>query len=117
MTDPDFTDPVDDTLVAVRVVRDGATSPADPVLATLTNYGCHPQSLGPANSLVSADWPGTTRQLLETEFGGTSLFLLGACGETGPVEQCATLSSLSAGYCSPRHWPDTWLAGSRPTQR
>eukprot|EP01047_Picozoa_sp_COSAG01_P025035 COSAG01_NODE_1566_length_9890_cov_4.685323_5_plen_101_part_00 len=48
---------------------------------------CRPQSLGPANSLISADWPGTTRGLLENLFGGTSLFLLGACGETGPIDQ------------------------------
>ena len=83
---PDFTGPVDETLLAVRVTRDDVRGDGI-VVATLCNYGCHPQSLGPENSLVSADWPGTTRELLERELGGTSLFLLGACGETGPIEQ------------------------------
>ena len=79
---PDYRGSVDETLVAVRLLRDSGD-----VLATLCNYGCHPQTLGPDNSLVSADWPGTTRLLMEREFGGTALFLLGACGETGPIEQ------------------------------
>lgn len=79
---PDYRGSVDDTLVALRLMRDSGD-----VVATLCNYGCHPQTLGPANSLVSADWPGTTRVLLEKEFGGTAMFLLGACGDTGPIEQ------------------------------
>ena len=63
---------VDDTLLAVRVTADagGDISGNGRVMATITNYGCHPQSLGPENSLVSADWPGTTRELLESTFGG-----------------------------------------------
>jgi hypothetical protein len=41
---------------------------------------------GHPSSLISPDWPGATRIALEEEFGGVCVFVLGACGETMPIE-------------------------------
>lgn len=54
-------------------------------MATVLNYGCHP-SLGHRSSLLSPDYPGPARQAVEELCGGTCLFVLGACGETMPVQ-------------------------------
>ena len=54
-------------------------------IATLFNYGCHPTSLGPGNMHISPDYIGAAREILETTYGGTALFLQGASGDTGPM--------------------------------
>ena len=41
---------------------------------------------GHPTSLLSPDWPGATRIALEEEYGGICVFVLGACGETMPIE-------------------------------
>ena len=41
---------------------------------------------GHPSSLLSPDWPGATRVALEEELGGVCVFVLGACGETMPIE-------------------------------
>ena len=69
----------DDTLLAARLT-DAAGAP----LATLVNYGCHPTTLGPENRLLSPDYIGAMRDVLEDRDGAPVLFMLGACGETGP---------------------------------
>lgn len=71
----------DDTVLAARVCADGGG-----VLATVVNYGCHPTTLGPANRLLSPDYVGAMRAVMEDAFGAPCLFMLGACGETGPRE-------------------------------
>lgn len=55
-------------------------------LACLLNYACHPTVLGPANVLVSPDYPGTARRVVEQLSGATCLFLPGAAGDMGPRE-------------------------------
>ena len=48
---------------------------------TLVNFGCHPTVLPWQNYLVSADYPGYTRRLVEEVFPGSTLvFLQGASG-------------------------------------
>lgn len=54
-------------------------------IATLVNYACHPTILGPANRLLSPDYPGTLRQVVEQHVGGLCLFLQGAAGNCGPT--------------------------------
>ncbi len=54
-------------------------------IATLLNYTCHPTILGPANRLLSPDYPGTARRVVEQHVGGLCLFLQGAAGNCGPT--------------------------------
>jgi neutral/alkaline ceramidase-like enzyme len=53
-------------------------------LATLVNFTCHPVVLGPENLLISADYPGVMRSVVEKNVGGTCLFANGACGDINP---------------------------------
>jgi hypothetical protein len=54
-------------------------------IATLVNFACHPTILGPANRLLSPDYPGHARRTVEENIGGLCLFLQGAAGNQGPV--------------------------------
>jgi hypothetical protein len=75
---------VDDTLMVGRAVRrrDGVT------IATLVNYACHPTTLGGENRLVSPDYIGRMREVVEGHSaGGPVLFLQGASGDLGPAVQ------------------------------
>ena len=69
----------DDTLLVARVTaEDGAT------LATLFNYACHPTTLAWQNRLLSPDFIGAAREVLEDAFAAPALFLQGASGELAP---------------------------------
>jgi hypothetical protein len=71
--------PADDTVLVARVTDDaGAT------VATLVNYACHPTTLAWENRLLSPDYIGATREVLEGLYGAPCLFLYGAAGELGP---------------------------------
>ena len=73
--------PADDTLLLAKITdRSGAT------LGTLVNYACHPTSLAWDNTLISPDWVGAARQIIEQDQGGLCLFLQGASGDLGPRE-------------------------------
>lgn len=73
--------PADDTLLVGRVTgADGG------LLATLVNYACHPTTLAWDNQLISPDYVGSLRETVEEATGAVCLFLLGACGELGPVQ-------------------------------
>ncbi|HUE71869.1 MAG TPA: neutral/alkaline non-lysosomal ceramidase N-terminal domain-containing protein [Pirellulaceae bacterium] len=71
--------PADQTLLAARVTGDDGR-----VLGTIVNYACHPTTLAWANKLVSPDWPGTMRDVVEQAMAAPCLFLQGASGELGP---------------------------------
>lgn len=76
--------PADDTLVVGRVTcaDDGR------VLGTIVNYACHPTTLAWANTLISPDFIGAMRELVEEHTGGAPcLFLQGASGELAPAHQ------------------------------
>ena len=72
----------DDTLVVGRVTD---TSGAN--VATLVNYGCHPTSVGWGSELISPDYVGRAREIVESATGAPMLFLLGACGDVAPKIQ------------------------------
>ncbi|AMV39055.1 neutral/alkaline non-lysosomal ceramidase N-terminal domain-containing protein [Planctomyces sp. SH-PL62] len=73
--------PADDTVVVVRATdADGRT------LATLINYACHPTTLAWENTLISPDFPGAMREVVEQATGVPCLFLQGASGDLGPRE-------------------------------
>jgi len=44
------------------------------------NYACHPTAMGSNNYLVSADFPGVVRRVLEEENPGMSVVFLQGCG-------------------------------------
>lgn len=54
--------------------------PGGKSLATVVNWSCHPEVLGPKNELLTADYPGPLCEALETRLGGTCLFMSGTIG-------------------------------------
>jgi hypothetical protein len=73
--------PADDTVTMARVTDDGGN-----VLAAIVNYACHPTTLAWDNRLISPDYPGATREIIQDIIGAPCVFLQGASGELGPVE-------------------------------
>jgi hypothetical protein len=71
--------PADDTVLVGRVTGEDGS-----VLATLVNYACHPTTLAWENRLLSPDYVGAMREVLEGIYGAPCLFLYGASGELGP---------------------------------
>src|SRR5437899_36372 len=55
-------------------------------LATLVNYACHPTIMGPPNRLVTPDYPGAMKRVVEQAVGGKCLFLQGSAGDQGPLQ-------------------------------
>jgi hypothetical protein len=71
----------DDTVLVARVTgKDGR------LLATLVNYACHPTTLAWQNTLISPDFPGALRELVERTTSAPCVFLQGASGDLGPRE-------------------------------
>jgi len=71
--------PADDTLLVARMTdKEGA------LLATVVNYACHPTTLAWENTLISPDYVGALREVVEEATGAPCIFALGACGELGP---------------------------------
>jgi neutral ceramidase len=54
-------------------------------IATLFSYGCHTVVVGPNSRVSSPDFPGASREVIETALGGLSLFLQGGGGDIMPV--------------------------------
>lgn len=71
----------DDTLLVARVIDDAGST-----LATIVNYSCHPTTLAWENTLISPDWVGAMREVIQHSEGGECLFLQGASGDVGPRE-------------------------------
>lgn len=73
--------PADDTLLLARV-----TDVQGNLLATLVNYACHPTTLAWQNTLISPDYPGAMREVVQQATAAPCVFLQGASGELGPQE-------------------------------
>jgi len=80
----------DNTLLVGRITADSGDA-----LATIINYACHPTTLGPRNRLISPDYVGAMREVVESATGVSCLFLLGACGELAPMEQYSADAKLA----------------------
>ena len=50
------------------------------VIATLVNFGSHPEALWSQNTLLTSDFPHYVRERLEREYGGTAIWVSGALG-------------------------------------
>jgi hypothetical protein len=73
--------PADDTVLVARVTADNGE-----LLATVVNYACHPTTLAWDNTLISPDYVGAMREVVEQATGAPCLFLQGASGDLGPRE-------------------------------
>lgn len=69
----------DDTVTLAKVVSDSGVT-----LGTVVNYACHPTTLAWENTLVSPDYVGAMREVVEREAAAPCLFLQGASGDLGP---------------------------------
>ena len=73
--------PTDDMVLVGRV-----TDASGKIIASLVNYACHPVSLGGGNKLISPDYYGAMREVVERDTGGAPcLFLHGASGDMTPL--------------------------------
>lgn len=71
----------DDTVMVARISND-----SDCVLATLVNYACHPTTLAWDNTLISPDYVGAMREVVEAASDAPCFFMQGASGDIGPRE-------------------------------
>jgi neutral ceramidase len=71
--------PIDSSVGVIRIDDLEGT----PIL-TAFRYSCHPVTMGPLSAVVSSDFPGTARQVVERSLGGLALFLQGAAGNINP---------------------------------
>ena len=72
----------DDTLLVGRI-----TDEQNHIIGTIVNYACHPTTLAWDNRLISPDYVGSMRGLVESNTQAPCLFLQGASGELSPAEQ------------------------------
>ncbi len=74
--------PADDTVLVGR-----ATDKKGRILGTIVNYACHPTTLAWDNRLISPDYVGGMREIVEAHTDqAPCLFLQGASGDLGPRE-------------------------------
>ena len=71
--------PAEDTVLVARV-----TDLAGRLVATVVNYSCHPTSLAWENSLISPDFVGGLREVVEASTGVGCIFAQAPCGDQAP---------------------------------
>ncbi|HWG69988.1 MAG TPA: hypothetical protein VN692_11280 [Steroidobacteraceae bacterium] len=69
----------DDTVLVGRI-----SDTNNQIRGVMVNYACHPVSMGGANKLLSPDYVGPMRDVVERETGAICLFLHGASGDLTP---------------------------------
>ena len=73
----------DETVVVGRVCGEGGE-----IRGTLVNYACHPVTLAWENRLLSPDYVGAMREVVEQYSGNAPcLFMQGCSGELAPMEE------------------------------
>jgi len=92
----------DDTLLVGRV-----TDEAGRIKATIVNYACHPVSMGGGNRLLSPDYVGAMREIVERDTdGAVCVWLHGASGDLTPrrsyepVPEAADQNGRELGYAA-----------------
>ena len=71
----------DDTVLVGKAISDDGRT-----LGTVVNYACHPTTLAWENTLISPDYIGAMREVVEAHTNSPCLFLQGASGDLGPKE-------------------------------
>lgn len=84
-----------DGMVFLGEVPDGEIDPAVGVvrvddlngqpLAIAFSYGCHPVVVGPRSPVISPDFPGAAREVVERVWGAPALFLQACGGDIMPI--------------------------------
>lgn len=69
----------DDTVIVARI-----TDFAGQARGTVVNYACHPTTLAWDNTLISPDYVGAMREVVEQATGAPTFFIQGASGDLGP---------------------------------
>jgi hypothetical protein len=72
--------PIDRQVGVLRLDKEDGTP-----LACLVNFACHPVSQGGRMQLISADFPGKMRDVVEQLIGAPCLYLQGACGNINSI--------------------------------
>lgn len=72
--------PADRTVTVVRATDDADGS----LVMTAVGYAAHPTSLAWENTLLSPDYPGALREVVEAATGAPCAFMLAPCGDQGP---------------------------------
>jgi len=80
----------DNTLLVGRITNKNNT-----ITATIVNYACHPTTLAWDNHLISPDYVGSLRNLVQDETNAPCLFMQGASGELAPAEQYSGDTALA----------------------
>ncbi|HEV3004551.1 MAG TPA: hypothetical protein VGX78_08815, partial [Pirellulales bacterium] len=71
--------PADDTVIVARI-----SDFAGRVRGTVVNYACHPTTLAWDNTLISPDYVGAMREVVEDAMSAPCFFIQGASGDLGP---------------------------------
>ena len=66
-------------------------------IATLVNWSDHPETLGRANTEITADYPYWLCRYLETHLGGTALFFNGSIGKVSTLGSDVALQDPETG--------------------
>ncbi len=75
-----------DPKIAIMQLTKRSGSSLD-VLATLVNFGSHPESMGSNNTQITSDFPHYVRQQIEAHYGGLAIWLAGDLGVLqGPLD-------------------------------
>ena len=91
----------DDTLLTGRIANDRGD-----IIAVIVNYACHPTTLAWDNRLISPDYIGAMREVVERHTKAPCLFLQGASGDLAPAEQYTGALDIAErhgrrlGYCA-----------------
>jgi hypothetical protein len=76
---------VDPTIATMQLAARSGSSLE--VLATLVNFGSHPESLGSSNTIITSDFPHYVRKRIEAEYGGVAVWMAGDLGVLqGPLD-------------------------------
>jgi hypothetical protein len=84
--------PADQTLLTGRITRGNI------ICGTIVNYACHPTTLAWDNKLLSPDYIGAMREMVEAATSAPCLFLQGASGDLSPRQQYSGDTSLADAY-------------------
>jgi neutral ceramidase len=72
--------PTDRQIGLIRLERPDGTP-----IALIANYSMHGTALGPGNTLIAGDAPGTVADYVEQKIGAPMLFINGAAGNLAPI--------------------------------
>ncbi len=82
--------PMDPDVGVVRVDDIGGRP-----IAVLFSYGCHTVTMGPKCLMLSPDFPGPARELIEQATGATAMYLQAAAGNINPITGIGALEDDS----------------------